>query len=53
MGVNEKKFLAKSPYNKMAGWEYNGNTQTGWSAMFNMILQDGTRSDNSFTDSDG
>ena len=23
-GVNEKKFLAKSPYNKIAGWEHDG-----------------------------
>ncbi len=23
-GVNEKTFLAKSPYNKMVGWEHEG-----------------------------
>ena len=48
-GVNEKKFLAKSPYNKMVGWEHNCDTQTGHSSMFNMILKDGIRSDNPMT----
>ncbi len=33
----------------MVGWEYNGVNQTEGGSMFNMILQDGTRSDNSFT----
>ena len=35
----------------MVGWEYNGHKKTndyGYSFMFNMILQDGTRSDNAF-----
>ncbi len=51
-GVNQKTFLAKSPYNQIAGWEHNGVYQTGYGygRMFNMILQDGTRSDNSMTD---
>ncbi len=48
-GVNEKTFLAKSPYNSIVGWEHNGHEQTGDGWMFNMILQDGTRSDNAFT----
>jgi hypothetical protein len=47
--VNEKTFLAKSPYNKIAGIEHSGEKQTGHVGMFNMILQDGTRSDNPFT----
>ncbi len=33
----------------MVGWEHNCDTQTGYSSMFNMILQDRTRSDNPFT----
>ena len=35
----------------MVGWEYNCDEQTslGGDCMFNMILQDGTRSDNAFT----
>ncbi len=34
----------------MVGWEHNGEEQTedGW--MFNMILQDGARSDNAMTE---
>jgi hypothetical protein len=49
-GVNEKTFLAKSPYNKMVAWEHNGHKQTTtYGCMFNMILQDGTRSDNLMT----
>ena len=51
-GVNEKKFLANrpSPYNSIAGWEHEGHEQTNdFSCMFNMILQDGTRSDNPMT----
>ena len=32
----------------MVAWEHDGKTQTGYDIMFNMILQDGTRSDNSF-----
>jgi hypothetical protein len=49
--VNEKTFLANipSPDNQIAGWEYNGVKHTGGGIMFNMILQDGTRSDNPFT----
>ncbi len=47
--VNEKKFLAKSPYNQIVAWEYDGEEQTDCAMMFNMILQDGTRSDNAFT----
>ena len=34
----------------MVGWEHSGDEQTDDGFMFNMILQDGTRSDNSFTD---
>ena len=48
-GVNEKTFLAKSLYKQMVGLEYNGETQTGYGFMFNMIFKDGTRSDNAFT----
>ena len=51
-GVNEKKFLAIQPslYNKMVGWEHNCDKKTSFdSFMFNMILQDGTRSDNPMT----
>ena len=33
----------------MVGLEYNGETQTGYGFMFNMIFKDGTRSDNAFT----
>ncbi len=53
-GVNEKTFLAKqpSPYNQMVAWEYCGKKQTKAGIMFNMILQDGTRSDNPFIDGD-
>ncbi len=47
--MNEKTFLAKSPYNQIVGWEHDGDGQTGRGCMFNMILQDGTRSDNPFT----
>ena len=47
-GVNEKTFLAKPPDNQMVGLEHNGKKQTslGGGCMFNMILKDGTRSDN-------
>ncbi len=51
-GVNEKKFLANqpSPYNPVVAFEHNGKTQTGDGyPMFNMILRDGTRSDNPMT----
>ncbi len=50
-GVNEKTFLANqtSPDNKMVGWEYNCDEQTNNGWLFNMILKDGTRSDNPFT----
>ncbi len=50
-GVNEKIFLAKSPYNSIAGWVHDGDEETntyGGLCMFNMILRDGTRSDNAF-----
>ena len=47
-GVNEKTFLARSPKNPLVGLEHDGKTKT-YSYMFNMIIQDGTRSDNSFT----
>ena len=49
--MNEKKFLANqpSPDNQMVGLEHNGEQQTNKGSMFNMILQDGTRSDNAFT----
>ena len=33
----------------MVGWEHNGKYQTMYGDLFNMILRDGTRSDNSFT----
>ena len=36
----------------MVGIEYCGKTQTKAGIMFNMILQDGTRSDNPFRDGD-
>ncbi len=49
MGVNEKTFLAKSPYNQIAGIEHSGMQQTGRGTVFNMILKDGTRSDNDMT----
>jgi hypothetical protein len=54
-GVNEKTFLDNqpSPYNKIAGWEHSGHKQTEWGHMFNMILQDGTRSDNPMTNWNG
>ena len=50
-GVNEKTFLANqpSPYNKIVGWVHDGHKQTGYGSMFNMILKDGTRSDNAMT----
>ncbi len=38
----------------MVAWEHDGKTQTGHGTMFNMILNNGTRSDNAFmTFSDG
>ena len=37
----------------MVGWVHDGKKQTGSNWMFNMILQDGTRSDNAFTLPDG
>ncbi len=52
-GVNEKTFLAKPPYNKTVGWEYNCEQQTDNGSLFNIILKDGTRSDNAFTDYHG
>ena len=51
MGVNEKTFFANqpSPDNQMVGLEHNGEKQTNAGGMmFNMILQDGTKSDNAF-----
>ncbi len=33
----------------MVRWVHNGEEQTGYGGMFNMILRDGTRSDNAFT----
>ena len=33
----------------MVGWEYDSVIQTSYSNMFNIILKDGTRSDNAFT----
>ncbi len=33
----------------MVAWEYNGDEQTSGLSMFNMILKDGTRSDNAMT----
>ncbi len=52
--MNEKTFLANqpSPDNKMVGIEHSGHKQTNAGGVFNMILKDGTRSDNPFT-SDG
>ncbi len=49
-GVNGKTFLADqtSPDNQIVGIEHNGYEQTGIGTMFNMILQDGTRSVNAF-----
>ncbi len=51
LGVNEKTFLDNqpSPYNKMVGLEHSGMQQIDDGDMFNMILQDGTRSDNPMT----
>ena len=51
--MNEKTFLAKSLYNQMVGWVHNGSKQTGSCMMFNMILKDGTRSDNPFIEWNG
>ncbi len=50
-GVNEKTFPANqpSPDNQMVGLEHDGEYQTGYGNMFNMILKDGTRSDNAMT----
>ena len=50
--MNEKTFLAEqtSPENQIVGWEHCGQKQTEDGCMFNMILQDGTRSDNAFID---
>ena len=49
-GVNEKIFPAKpSPDNSFVALEHSGHKQTNGSGrMFNMILRDGTRSDNAF-----
>ena len=33
----------------MVGWEYDSVIQTSYSNMFNIILKDGTRSNNAFT----
>ncbi len=49
-GVNQKTFFAKSPYNQIVGWVHDGKEQIGYGCLFNMILQDGTRSDNPFID---
>ncbi len=55
--MNEKTFPANqpSPYNQLVAWEHNGDTQTDVDdgEMFNMILNNGTRSDNAMTFSDG
>ena len=51
--MNEKTFLTISPYNKIAGIEHDGYEQTDAGCLFNMILQDDTRSDNPFTWSNG
>ena len=37
----------------MVGWEYNCEQQTDNGSLFNMILQDGTRSDNPFMTRNG
>ena len=51
--MNEKTFPANqpSPYNQMVAWEHDCDEQNNriMNSMFNMILKDGTRSDNSFT----
>ena len=53
-GVNEKTFPAKpSPDNSFVALEHDGNEQTSWRNMFNIILRDGTRSDNPFIEDDG
>ena len=53
-GVNEKTFPAKpSPDNPVVAFEHDGKSQTDDCCMFNMILQDGTRSDNPMTYDDG
>ncbi len=54
-GVNEKTFPAKpSPDNSFVGLEHDGDEQTiGGCIMFNMILRDGTRSDNPMIWDDG
>ncbi len=51
-GVNEKTFLADqtSPDNPVVAFEHNSSIQTDCGYMFNMILRDGTRSDNPFID---
>ncbi len=51
-GVNEKTFLANQPLldNQIVGWEHSGNKQTSRGSMFNMILNNGTRSDNPMID---
>ena len=51
--MNEKTFPANqpSPYNKMVAFEHDCEEQScnhGDCYMFNMILRDGTRSDNAF-----
>ncbi len=54
-GVNEKTFLANQPLpdNQIVGWEHSGHKQTSRGSMFNMILKDGTRSDNPMIWSNG
>ncbi len=54
-GVNEKTFPAKpTPDNQMVGIEHDGEEQTDCGGcMFNIILKDGTRSDNPFIEDDG
>ena len=46
--MNEKTFLANqpSPDNKMVGIEHDGYEQTDDGCLFNIILKDGTRSNN-------
>jgi hypothetical protein len=51
--MNEKTFPANqpSPYNQMVAWEHDCDEQNNriMNSMFNMILRDGTRSNNDFT----
>ena len=48
--MNQKTFLANSLYNSIAGLEHSGEEQYDAGYLFNMILQDGTRSVNAFID---